>query len=80
MAKAPSPKTPPAPTSYETALHELEQLVARIEAGELPLDELLDSYRRGADLLGYCRTRLTAVEEQIRLLDASALSDDEESA
>ena len=77
MAKAPSPKPPPPPASYEQALQELEQLVARIEAGELPLDRLLDDYRRGAELLGFCRARLTAVEDQIRLLDASALSDEE---
>ena len=35
----------------------------------MPLDRLLDSYRRGAELLQMCRQRLQAVEEQVKLLD-----------
>ena len=34
----------------------------------MPLDQLLDSYRRGVELLGYCRDRLKAVEEQVTAL------------
>ena len=60
---------PAAPTSYEDALAELETLVQAMEAGQLPLDRLLDSYKRGAELLQLCRQRLQAVEEQVRLLD-----------
>ena len=71
------PKTPVAtskePASYEQALAELDQLVQRMEAGQLPLDQLLDSYRRGADLLAWCRQRLQAVEEQVKLLDDGQL-------
>ena len=48
MPKNPSP--PAEPASYETAMAELERLVAQMEAGSLPLDQLLGSYRRGADL------------------------------
>ncbi len=61
------------PTSYEQALVELDQLLQRMEAGQLPLDQLLDSYRRGADLLAWCRQRLQAVEEQVKLLDDGQL-------
>jgi exodeoxyribonuclease VII small subunit len=61
------------PASYEQALAELDQLVQRMEAGQLPLDQLLDSYRRGADLLAWCRQRLQAVEEQVKLLDDGQL-------
>ena len=43
----PKPKTTE-PTSYEAALQELEQLVVRIESGQLPLDQLLAGYKRGA--------------------------------
>jgi exodeoxyribonuclease VII small subunit len=68
---------PPAPTngaaappnSYEDALAELDALVASMEAGNLPLDRMLESYRRGAELLTYCRARLDAVEEQVRILE-----------
>lgn len=63
----------PAPASYELALAELEQLVAAMEGGQLPLDQLLDNYRRGAELLGFCRERLVAVEQQVKLLDAGEL-------
>ena len=61
--------TPPAPT-YEAALQELEQLVAQLDAGQLPLDQLLSRYQRGAELLAFCRARLDAVEQQIQVLEA----------
>ena len=61
------------PASYEDALAELERLVATMEAGQLPLDQLLVSYQRGAELLGYCRSRLQAVEQQVKLLEDGEL-------
>ena len=72
MAKAPSVPTP-VPASYEAGLAELEQLLARLESGELPLDQLLSGYQRGASLLIFCRERLEAVEGQIKVLDQGAL-------
>jgi exodeoxyribonuclease VII small subunit len=72
MAKS-TPTAPPLPESYELALAELDQLVQRMEGGQLPLDQLLDSYRRGADLLNFCRGRLQAVEEQVKLLEDGQL-------
>ena len=65
--------TPKEPASYEQALAELDRLVQQMEGGQLPLDQLLDGYRRGAELLAFCRSRLQAVEEQVRLLDDGAL-------
>lgn len=59
--------------SYEEALAELDRLVERMEAGQLPLDQLLDAYRRGAELLAVCRSRLQSVEEQVRVLDEGQL-------
>jgi exodeoxyribonuclease VII small subunit len=61
------------PASYELAMQELERLVASLESGELPLDQLLSGYQRGATLLQYCRTQLQAVEDQIKVLDDGAL-------
>lgn len=61
------------PASYEEALVELERLVVTMEAGQLPLDQLLGSYQRGAELLGYCRSRLQAVESQVKLLEDGEL-------
>ncbi len=57
------------PVSYEAAVQELESLVARLEAGQLPLDDLLSQYQRGADLLAFCRSRLDAVEQQIQVME-----------
>jgi exodeoxyribonuclease VII small subunit len=73
MSKKSSAAVPAEPASYEDALAELERLVGAMEAGQLPLDRLLDDYRRAADLLGFCRTRLSAVEQQVQLLEEGQL-------
>ena len=67
------PKAFKLPDTYEAALQELEQLVGLIESGQLPLEQLLTGYQRGAELLKFCRDRLEAVESQIKVLDEGAL-------
>jgi len=67
----PKPQSPPA--SYEAALAELDQLVGQIESGQLPLEQLLAGYQRGAELLQFCRDKLQAVEAQVKVLDAGVL-------
>jgi len=64
---------PGEPESYEQALAELESLVGAMEGAQLPLDDLLRNYRRGAQLLEFCRARLQAVEQQVKLLDRGQL-------
>lgn len=61
------------PASYEAALQELEALVSSLESGQLPLDQLLTGYQRGAQLLKFCRARLEAVETQIKVLEGTEL-------
>ncbi len=61
------------PPSYEAGLRELEQLLADMESGQLPLDQLLQSYQRGAELLTFCRSRLEAVETQVKVLEDGVL-------
>jgi exodeoxyribonuclease VII small subunit len=75
MSKHPSPTltADQTPASYEAALDELERLVAQLDAGQLPLDQLLSQYQRGAVLLAFCRERLDAVEQQIQVLDGQTL-------
>ena len=74
MAKtSPTAITAAVPPSYEDALGELDRLVAAMEAGQLPLDRLLESYKRGAELLTFCRTRLEAVEQQVKVLEDGQL-------
>jgi exodeoxyribonuclease VII small subunit len=68
-----APPADPTPPRYEDALAELERLVQRMEDGQLPLDQLLDSYRRGAELLESCRARLAAIEEQVKVLEDGQL-------
>jgi len=69
-ARSAAADTPPVAPSYEAALQELEQLVAQLDAGQLPLDQLLSRYQRGAELLAFCRDRLQAVEQQIQVFEA----------
>lgn len=73
MAKTSSPPKTIAPANYEAALEELESLVAGLESGQLPLDQLLTGYQRGAELLKFCRDKLTAVENQIKVLEGGDL-------
>ena len=64
---------PKLPATYEAALQELEQLVSRLESGQMPLEELLAGYQRGAALLALCKDKLAAVEDQIKVLDGGQL-------
>ncbi len=77
MTRSSSPAKPAAKEalapSYEHALAELERLVSAMEGQQLPLDQLLESYQRGAELLGFCRTRLQAVEQQVKVLEGGEL-------
>lgn len=59
--------------SFETAMAELELLVAEMESGKLALDDSLAAYRRGAELAAFCRSRLDDAQQQVRLLEADGL-------
>ncbi|HRN74408.1 exodeoxyribonuclease VII small subunit [Ottowia sp.] len=61
--------SPAQPASYGDAVQQLEQLIAGLESGQLPLEDLLGQYQRGTELLRYCRDRLQAVEDQVKVLD-----------
>ncbi len=67
--------TTPAAPSFENALRELEGIVAAMESGQMPLQESLDAYKRGMDLLRQCRDTLGAAEQQIRILEGGELRD-----
>ena len=66
-----SQPAPNAPASYEAALAELERIVDALETGSLPLEDMLVSYQRGAELLTFCRAKLQAVDEQVKLIDGT---------
>lgn len=69
MAK-PAPATPETntPADFEHSLDELEQLVARMEGGEMSLDESLSSFERGIGLYRHCQQALEKAELRVRLL------------
>jgi exodeoxyribonuclease VII small subunit len=72
MSASQDPSSPPA-RSYEEALSELERLVSTMEGGQVPLEQLIEGYRRGAELLQFCRERLDAVEQQVKVLEDGQL-------
>jgi exodeoxyribonuclease VII small subunit len=63
------------PASFESAVSELEALVAAMERDDLPLEQALDHYQRGLALLRHCQTTLTAAEQRIRILENGSLAD-----
>jgi exodeoxyribonuclease VII small subunit len=66
-----SKKSQIAPKSFEEALAELEQILAKIEGGEVGLEESLAKYERGTFLIRHCRNVLGAAEKQIEILSKS---------
>jgi len=72
----------PLPQDFETALAELEGLVAEMESGSLALEQSLAAYKRGVELTRICQERLTQAEQQVKVLEAGLLRpmDDAEQA
>jgi exodeoxyribonuclease VII small subunit len=62
------PAGSPPVVDFEHSLDELEQLVARMEGGELSLDESLASFERGIGLYRHCQQALDQAELRVRLL------------
>ena len=61
--------------SFESAMAELEQIVADVEAGTLSLEDSLAAYKRGAELLSFCRGRLEDAQQQVSVLENGVLKD-----
>ena len=51
--------------SFEDALAELEQIVRRLEAGQVKLDEAIHSYERGAQLKQHCERKLNEAQQRV---------------
>ena len=67
--------TPPAPESdlpFEQAIGRIEELVARMEAERLPLDDLIKAYDEGTRLLDVCRQRLDDAQRRVELISQRA--------
>lgn len=60
---------------YESAMSELEIIVADMEAGRLSLEDSLTAYKRAAELLIFCRSRLEDAQQQVRILEEGVLKE-----
>ena len=56
--------------SFEDALRALEEIVRRLEGGDVPLDESIALYERGEALRRHCQARLDAAQERIEKIVA----------
>ena len=69
MARKTPDKDAPSPVAdFEHSLEALEQLVERMETGELSLEESLAAYERGVGLYRKCQAALEQAELRVRLL------------
>ncbi|MCP2232302.1 MULTISPECIES: exodeoxyribonuclease VII small subunit [Erwinia] len=66
------PKKAEPPASFETSLQQLEQIVTRLESGNLPLEEALNEFERGVQLARAGQQTLQQAEQRVQIL----LSDD----
>ena len=55
---------------FETALAELESVIARLEDSTTPLDEALKLYEKGISLVRICNERLESAEQKIKILQS----------
>lgn len=61
------------PQDFETALAQLEALVAQMEGGSLPLEQSLAAYEKGVDLAKICQNLLDSAEQQVKVLQGNLL-------
>ena len=74
MTKTSQKKPAPSDVNFETAIAELEVIVNQMESGTLALDQSLNAYKRGAELLQICQHSLNLAQQQVQLLnDANKL-------
>jgi exodeoxyribonuclease VII small subunit len=51
--------------SFEEAMKNLEEIVEKLEEGDVPLEEAISIYKQGMNLSRLCHTKLKSVEEQL---------------
>jgi exodeoxyribonuclease VII small subunit len=61
------------PATFEAAVAELEELVQKMESGALSLEQSVAAYRRGAELVVFCRDSLARVQQQVSVLEGDLL-------
>jgi exodeoxyribonuclease VII small subunit len=68
-------KKPPRTIDLEKALSELEEIVAQLEAGDLPLEKSLRQFERGVRLSRECQVALKNAEQKVQILMEAELKD-----
>ena len=53
---------------FETALQRLEEIVRKLDSGDLPLASLLEAYEEGVTLSRFCRAKLEEAERKVEIL------------
>ena len=61
------------PATFEVAIDELEKIVARMESGDLSLEESLAAHKRGLELAQFCQALLARAQQQVRVLEEGTL-------
>lgn len=61
--------------SFEDALRALEDVVRKLESGEVPLDQSIDLYERGEALRKHCQARLDAAQARIEKIVTGAVGE-----
>lgn len=51
--------------SFEESLEKLEEIVNKLENGDVPLDDAIDEFKKAMDLVNICNTKLNNAEEAI---------------
>jgi exodeoxyribonuclease VII small subunit len=65
---ASKPETDRTPPDFEAAMRDLEEIVERLEHGELPLEESLAAFERGVMLTRTCQAALKEAEQKVEIL------------
>ena len=65
-------ETPVSEMSFEAAMAELEAVVTQLDRGEVPLDQSIALYERGAALKAHCEAKLKEAEEKVEQLVLNA--------
>ncbi len=65
--------------SYEQAMEQLELVLRKLDAGDLPLEESITCFQEGLEYIKQCQAKLTAAEGTLKILQGEAFVDMQES-
>lgn len=78
MSAVSAKKAKPREPSFEESIAEVESIIERIESGEMGLEEQIEQYAKGAEMLKRCRAVLDRCEQRVEEITAGLESQDRE--